>query len=235
MAVVTLLIIAGCYGLLFWGAKFVSSGMAAILDLAFMPVCLLGIGVAFGEDHFTAARAWGVAIGVCGLLILFGPKALAGPDTGGLAELAGGGAIVLSAIIYALGSVLARPLLRTHTPAQISGVTTFCGGLVLGAGALAFEPGARRALSAHWSAATWAGWLFLVLFGSLVAYTAYLHVVRLWGTGRAGAYAFVSPIVAVVLGVLVFGETVSVSDAAGMAVMLAGAWLTLRPVPSSQR
>jgi drug/metabolite transporter (DMT)-like permease len=64
----------------------------------------------------------------------------------------------------------------------------------------------------------------------LLAYTTFLRLVREWGASRAGSYAFVSPVIAVLLGVLVFNETVTSMDVLGMAVMLAGAWLALRPV-----
>lgn len=235
LAAVTLLMIAATYALLYWGAQFVSSGLAAVLDLALMPVALLAIAALLGEERFSPARAAGVALGIAGLLVLFGPQALdgGGPEGGeaGTAMwLAGGGAIVLSALVYSLGSVLARPLLRAYPPVLVSGVTTLGGGLALVVGALVLEPGAVAALSGRWGGAAWASWGFLVLFGSLVAYTTFLRLVRDWGASRAGSYAFVSPVIAVALGVLAFGEAVTVTDALGMAVMLAGAWLTLRPV-----
>lgn len=228
-AAVTALMIVGTYALLFWGIQFVSSGLASILDLAFMPVALLAIGTALGEDRFTRIRALGVAIGVAGLCILFGPKATAGSGAGGVWELAGGGAIILSALVYSLGSVLARPLLRNYAPLLMSGTTTFGGGCMLVALSLALEPGAGQAMLGHWGIAAWAGWMFLVLFGSLMAYTIYMHLIREWGASRAGSYAFVSPVIAVVLGVLVFGESVTSLDGVGMVTMLAGAWFTLRP------
>jgi len=239
LAAVTLLMIAATYALLFWGAQFVSSGLAAILDLALMPVALLAIAALLGEERFSPARAAGIALGVAGLLVLFGPQALdgGGPEGGAAGTamwLAGGGAIVLSALVYSLGSVLARSLLRVYPPALVSGVTTLGGGVVLVAGALAAEPGAAAALSGRWGAAAWASWGFLVVFGSLVAYTAFVRLVREWGASRAGSYAFVSPVIAVLLGVLAFGETVTATDALGMATMVAGAWLTLRPVSSER-
>jgi drug/metabolite transporter (DMT)-like permease len=57
----------------------------------------------------------------------------------------------------------------------------------------------------HGGRRTWGGWLFLVLFGSLVAFTAYMRLIAVWGPARAGSYAYVSPIIAVLLGVLVVG------------------------------
>ncbi len=228
LVAVTLLMVTATYALLFWGVVFVSSGLAAILDLSFMPIALLGIGLLLGEERFSLLRAVGIALGVVGILVLFGPKAMAGGRAGG-AQLAGGAAIIASSLVYSLGSVLARPLLRRYPPVLLSGVTTLGGGLVLLAGSLLLEPGATRAASLHWGRAAWAGWLFLVLFGSLVAYTIYLHLIRVWGPSRAGSYAFVSPVFAVLLGALVFGEQVGAGEVTGMVVMLAGAFLALRP------
>jgi drug/metabolite transporter (DMT)-like permease len=230
--------VSATYALLFWGAQFVNSGLAAILDFAFLPVTLLAVGALLGEDRFSRARTAGVALGVAGLLVLFGPQALDGGSgngaAGGTIWFLGGGAIVLSALVFSVGSVLARPLLRAYPPALVSGVTTLGGGVVLVAGALALEPGAIAALSGRWGWGAWASWGFLVLFGSLVAYTAFLHLVREWGASRAGSYAFVSPVIAVLLGVLAFGEAVTLTDALGMVIMLVGAWLTLRPVEPEQ-
>ncbi|WP_158741971.1 DMT family transporter [Acidisphaera sp. L21] len=226
--IVTLLMVIGTYAPLFWGAKFVSSGLASILNLAFMPVALLLIGTALREDRITPIRGLGVAIGIAGLLLLFGPKAMSGHGAGGSMELAGSLAIVASALLYSCGSVMARPLLRRYSPVQVSGLTTTLGGLALLAISLAFEPGAIAALDGQWGAPAWAGWWFLVLFGSLAAYPAYLLLVREWGAARAGAYAFVSPIFAVLLGIIVFGEHATLTDALGMLTMLAGAFLSLR-------
>jgi drug/metabolite transporter (DMT)-like permease len=233
LTVVTLLMVVATYALLFWGARYVSSGLAAILDLAFMPVALLSIGAMLGEDRFTCVRAIGVAVGIFGLFILFGPKAFSGNAEAGSSELLGGSAIVLSALVYSLGSVLARPLLRAYPSFLLSGLTLLGGGLVLLAGAIGLEPRASQALSGRWGTPAWTGWIFLVLFGSLIAYTIFLQLVHEWGASRAGAYAFVSPAIAVLLGVVVIGEVVTIVDALGMATMLAGAWLTLRSEPAS--
>jgi drug/metabolite transporter (DMT)-like permease len=234
LALVTLLVICATYALLFWGVQFVSSGFAAVLNLTLMPVVLFAIAALMGEERFSPVRAAGVAFGVAGLLLLFGPQALNSELEAGAAGstmwFIGGGAIALSAFSYSLGSVFARPLLRSYPAALVSGVTTLGGGVVLLVGALALEPGATAALSGRWGGAAWASWGFLVLCGSLLAYTTFLRLVREWGASRAGSYAFVSPVIAVLLGVLVFNETVTSMDVLGMAVMLAGAWLALRPV-----
>jgi drug/metabolite transporter (DMT)-like permease len=67
-----------------------------------------------------------------------------------------------------------------------------------------------------------------VLFGSVGGFTIYLLLIRDWGPSRAGAYAFVSPVIAVALGMLVFGERVGLVEAAGIVLMLSAAILALR-------
>lgn len=80
-----------------------------------------------------------------------------------------------------------------------------------------------------------AGLLFLVVFGTFVAYTIYLRLVREWGAPRAGLYAFVSPVVALGLGAAVFDEPLGAREALGAALMLAAAAAAVRPAPVEAR
>ncbi|MBB4039868.1 drug/metabolite transporter (DMT)-like permease [Microvirga flocculans] len=231
LTVATLFMVTLTYALLFWGALHVSSGLAAVIDLSFLPVALLAFAVALGEEQLHSRRLGALVLGISGLLLLFGPKAFVGQDSSTL-ELWGGAAIALSALIYAAGSVLARPLLRHYPSTLISGHTLLWGGALTTLAALAFEPGASDALPPRWNASAWASWLFLVLGGSIAAYTIYLKLVRDWGPSRAGAYCFVSPAIAVLLGMIVLNETVTPHEWAGMAIMLAAAWLAIRNAPA---
>ena len=221
------------YGPLFWGMLFVPTGLSAVLNLAVMPVALILIGAALGEERLDRRRVAAVGVGTAGLLVLFGPKALAA-EAGGAGELVGAAAVLLGSVGYAWGSVLARPLLRRYPAMALGGVSSLAGGVVLTGGALLFEPGAAAALGGNWGWAAWGGWWFLVVFGSLLAFTMFLQLLRDWGPVRAGSYAFVSPIVAVATGVAVLGERVDAAEIAGMAAMLAGVWLCVpRPVPAA--
>ena len=113
-------------------------------------------------------------------------------------------------------------------PTELAAMTNLIGGGTLLVASLMFEPGAWAALRFDWGIAVWASWLFLLLFGSLGATVVYLLLVRDWGASRTGTYAFVSPVVAVLLGVAVLGEQVHLNDAIGMALMLGAAGLVLR-------
>ena len=163
---------------------------------------------------------------VAGLAVLFAPQIVAPTD---LLGLVGAGAIVFSAMVYSLGSVIARPLARDMPAAFMSGLTLLPGGLLLTLGALAFEPGAPAAAHFDWSAAAWGSWMYLVVCGSLIAFTAYMRLIASWGPARAGSYAYVSPVIAVLLGVAVMGEHVDMREGTGMALLVAAAFCSLRP------
>lgn len=225
LMLVQLLMVVLTYGPLFWGIRHVPSGLTAVLDLALMPVSLLVFGIALGEEHWSTTRAAALGFGFAGLAVLFGPRIAIPTDRVGLI---GAMAIVFSAIVYSLGSVVARPLTRTISPAFMSGLTLLPGGLVLTLGALALEPGALQAARFDWGIAAWGGWLFLVVFGSLVAFTVYMRLIAVWGPTRAGSYAYISPVIAVLLGVAVLGERVGLRDGLGMALLVVAAFFSMR-------
>ena len=217
------LVIVATYSLLFWGTQHVASGLAAVLNLALTPVALFAIGLAHGEERFERRRLAAIAVGVAGLVILFWPDG--SRRAGG--EIAGMAAIVGGTLAYCWGSVLSRPLLRRLGPEAVSGWTCLIGGLALIGLSAALEPIGPATFAAFMAPPVFAGWLFLVVFGSLVAFTIYLRLVRDWGASRAGLYAFVSPAIAVATGVLVSGERLRPSEFVGMAIMLLATWFAL--------
>jgi drug/metabolite transporter (DMT)-like permease len=224
MLIVSLLVIVATYSLLFWGMRNVASGLAAVLNLAFMPIALFAIGLAYGEERFTMRQLVAVALGIVGLVVLFRPASSAGRSGGELWCMA---AILVGTLAYSWGSVLSRKLLRAYAPELVSGVTCLAGGLILLALSLAIEPIDAATLRAFLAPEIAASWLFLVVFGSLGAFTIYLRLVRDWGTAKAGMYAFVSPVIAVLVGIALSGETARASDFLGMGLMLAATWFAL--------
>jgi drug/metabolite transporter (DMT)-like permease len=223
---VSVLLVAVNAPILLYSLKYVGSGLASVVNSALTPISLLGFAVALGQERFNAWQAGAIALGIAGILVLFGPAAMAGTlDTMTLLGTAG---VIASCVIYSLGSVLSIPLMRTLPPTELAGMTNFIGGGTLLVLSLIFEPGAWHAMRFDWGVAVWASWLFLVLLGSLGATVIYFLLVRDWGASRTGTYAFVSPVVAVLLGVAVLGEQVHLNDAIGMALMLVAAGLVLR-------
>lgn len=72
------------------------------------------------------------------------------------------------------------------------------------------------------STASWAGWIYLVTFGSLVGFTAYIYLLKTVSPAKASTYAYVNPLVAVLLGWAIAGESVTLRSLGAAAIILAG-------------
>jgi drug/metabolite transporter (DMT)-like permease len=231
-----LLLIVLCYGALFWGMVYTDSGTAAVIEMGLTPIALLGFALIMNEERVSYRKLVAIALGLCGLLLLFGTTAWeawsGGAEAAGL-RILGALAVASAALTYGLGSVISRPLLRRYSATAVSGATTFLGGLMLLVLSGLIEPGFVAATKLDWGMSAWAGWLFLVIFGSLIGYLIYMRLLRDLGASRAGMYAFVSPVIAVALGAILRGEHLERLEVGGIVILLAAAWLALRsPSPS---
>jgi drug/metabolite transporter (DMT)-like permease len=184
-----------------------------------------------GQERPTWRHGLALVLGIAGLVILFAGKA---EVAGTAAELWGAAAMVAAALSYCLGSVLSRPLLDQLTPLQLTAAQGLVGAVGLTALSLALEPVSAGTLRAMLQPGPLAGVLFLVIAGTFVAYTIFLRLVRDWGAPRAGLYSFVSPVVALLLGALVYAEPLTWRELTGAAIMLLAAAIAIarRPVPA---
>jgi drug/metabolite transporter (DMT)-like permease len=212
--------------IMLYGLRLVPVGLAAVINAGLTPVAMLGFGIGFGFERFRLRQLGAFALGIGGILLLFGPKAIEGRLD--YPVLLGALAIIAGNLFYCYGSVASRPLMRVVSPVLLTATTNFIGGFILLALSLIFEPGVGQAMTFRWGAAAWAGWLFMVMAGSLGATIIYFFLVRDWGPSRTGTYAFVSPVIAILLGMAVYGERLDAIEAGGMALMLAGAAVALR-------
>ncbi|MDR3538721.1 MAG: EamA family transporter [Acetobacteraceae bacterium] len=210
-----------------YGLKHITAGLAAVINCALTPLSLLGFAVAFGQEGFSPRQLGAIGLGVVGVVVLFGPAAFGG--TLDMWEVAGALGVIAACLCYSLGSVMAQPMMRTLAPVQITGLTDLIGGVILLVGSLAFEPGAWRSLQLDWGWAAWLSWLFLLVPGSLISTTIYFLLIRDWGASKTGTYAFISPVIAVILGCTWFGEKLDWGDLTGMVLMLGAAGLALKP------
>ena len=211
--------------IMLYGLRHISSGLAAVLNSALTPIAMVAFAAMLGQERFSRRHLGALAVGVAGVLVLYGPRAAVGDlDT---LEILGATGVVLGNLAYCYASVAARPLMRTLPPVHLVAITNFIGGAVLLVFALALEPGARDAARLQWSPIAWAAWWYLLLPASLGATIIYFRLMRDWGAGRVGTYAFISPIVAVILGIALADERLTPIDAAGMTLMLAAAGLAL--------
>jgi drug/metabolite transporter (DMT)-like permease len=211
-----------------YGLKHITAGLGAVISSALTPIALLIFSVAAGQERFSLRQLGAIGVGIVGVLTLFGPAAIAG--TLDAWQVIGAALVTIGVLCYTAGSVMTRPMMRTLEPVQLAGLTDVIGGLVLLAASLGVEPGAWESMHLRWGWPAFLGWLYLLVPGALMSTTMYFLLVRDWGASRTGTYAFISPVIAVVLGCTFFGEKLDWGDGVGMTLMLAAAGLALRPV-----
>jgi drug/metabolite transporter (DMT)-like permease len=200
-----------------WAEQRIASGLAALL-VAVEPLFIVLLQATLPQERRRpSARALvGVAFGVAGVVLLVGPVRLGGERV----DLAGAGAVLFAAFAWALGSLLSRHLAPPASPLQATAVQMLAGGALLGCASGAAGEWARFS-PALVSGRSLAAVAYLVVFGSLVAFTAYIWLLRAASPALVSTYAFVNPVVAVFLGWLLAGEEVGVRTLVAAAVIVA--------------
>ncbi|MBJ6125740.1 EamA family transporter [Microvirga sp. BT325] len=221
--VASLLITTGCYSLLFWGVARAPTGLSSIVNLSLMPIFLILVGAFYGQERITARRLGAIALGVLGLVMLFSGRTGTAQD-GALVGLA---AVAVATLSYAWGAVVSRPLMQAMPPITLAFWETSIGALGLVPVSLLVEGYDPAYFVGLTDERALIGLAILVLGGSLGGFSIYLWLVRDWGAFRAGLYSFVSPVVAVAVGVAFANEAFGWPEAIGMGVMLSATALAL--------
>lgn len=217
-AIVGALLLGGGMGMVAYGEQSVPSGITALL-IALMPVWVAVLGRVFLREKLPRMAVGGIVLGFIGVAILIGPSAFGG--TGALEPLALS-AILFSPIAWSSGSLFSSH--RATLPRQplvATGAQMITGGLVLLVMSLASGElvGFRiEVVSIDSVIAT----LYLTVIGSLLAFTAYGWLLRVAPLPLIATYAYVNPVVAVVLGAIVLSEPIELRTlAAGGVIILA--------------
>ena len=195
-------------GLVCYAEQSVSSGLAAVA-VASMPVFAAAFGTLFGQWP-RRLETLGLVVGFAGVIVLNVGSDLAGSPIGAIA-------LVVAAAAWAFGSLWSKgqdmPPPVMNTAAQM-----LTGGAVLTTFALLTGESLPAAPTLHATLAL----AYLAVFGSIVAFSAYLFLLKTVRPALATSYAYVNPPVAVLIGALLGGETVRVLDVVAMGVILAG-------------
>lgn len=205
---------------LVWAEQYLPSGLAALL-IAVVPVFVALLEAVLPDGERLQRRGWmGIAIGFAGLLVLLSPGLREGRH-GASHLLAGSAVAIAGAFAWTCGSILSRRA-RLPTSAFVAAAweMLFAGlfnlGLLLGTGGSYRVPWPPQAV---WSIA------WLVVFGSLVGYTAYIYLLDHVAVAKVSTYAYVNPIVAVGLGALLLHERLVAIEYCGMAAILVAVFL----------
>jgi len=196
------------YGLLFWAEQRVPSGIAAVI-LATIPAFMaLSEIVLLGTQRLTITLAAALLLGLAGVAILMSHSIhFAGLGTLGGAPIdtAGAVALIVGALSWSVASALARKLPLPESKVMSSAVQMLLGGVMLAFAAMARgELRGFRPLQV--SSSAWIALLYLIFAGSIAGFTAYVWLLHRESPTRVGTYAYVNPVVAIIVGYLLGGE-----------------------------
>jgi drug/metabolite transporter (DMT)-like permease len=207
-----LLLWVGGNGFVVWAEQRAESSYAALL-VSSAPVWAALLEAALDRRAPTVLLAAALLVGLGGVGLLVAPALVAGATVDAPSALA----LILAAVTWGLGSVLQRRQPVTVPPLVSAGYQ-----LLFGAGGLALAALLAREPLPTPTAEAWAAWGYLVVFGSLCGFTSYVQVLHLLPTSVAMTYAYVNPVIAVLLGALVLGEAITPAMLGGMALVLLG-------------
>ncbi|HEX5602298.1 MAG TPA: EamA family transporter [Pyrinomonadaceae bacterium] len=219
------------YGLVFWGEQHITSGLAALLQAT-----LPAFGLVFAHFHLPGERlSWtkigGVVLGVCGVAVVFSNQlAIAGRQA-----LAGCIALILSAAFAAYSNVLVKAYGKKLNPAIMAAGQMFFGLLLLLSVGIPLE---GNPLQIRWTPMALISLFYLALVGSVIAFLLYYWLVLNMDVTKSMLIALVTPVVAVILGMIVLNEEFGWRTLAGGAMIMLGiAFIVIRknqrqPAPS---
>lgn len=221
------------YGLVFWAEQRVASGLAAVM-LATIPAFMaLSEILLLRTQQMTLRLALSLLVGVAGVAVLTSHSLFLGGTT---IDTAGAGALVIASMSWAVGSTLTRKVQLPSSKVVSSGAQMLLGGffLALVAGLFGefhgFDP-------SRISAVAWISLAYLTIAGSIVAFTAYVWLIHNESPTKVGTYAYVNPVIAVVIGYFFGGEGLGRRTVLGAALVLVSVFVIVtggskKPAPA---
>ncbi|MER8233817.1 EamA family transporter [Streptomyces sp. NPDC094049] len=213
---VGLLLILGGNGLVVLAETSIPSGLAALL-ISVVPAWVVLLKATSGQRP-TAGGLAGVLLGLAGLAVLTLPGLSGEVKTSGVLL------VVIATLLWSVGSFSSAHLPMPKNPFTASAYEMIAGGL--GGLLVGLARGEQQGLDpAAISGRSWVALAGLIVFGSLVAFTAYAWLLQAAPLSLVATYAYVNPVVAVALGALVLNEALTWSIVLGGAIVVAGVWL----------
>ncbi len=225
LGVTSLLLIGVGNGAVVWAEQFVPSGLTAVI-IASSPFWMVASEGFFGSERVRGQTLLGLIVGFSGIVLLVWPE-LAKGGTSGRGFLAGVIALQMACAAWAVGSSRSK---RDGSQGDVLG-TTAAQMLIAGVVLLAVATAAGEWHDLHYSPRSAAALLYLTAFGSIVAYVAYAYALKHLPVALVSLYAYINPIIAVVLGVLLLAEPFSARMGIAAAIVLTGVAI-VRGLPS---
>jgi drug/metabolite transporter (DMT)-like permease len=204
------------YGLVFWAEQRVPSGITAVM-MATIPAFIALSEITFlGTQKMTVRLAFALLLGLAGVAVLLSRSL----HLGGMPiDRSGAMALLVASISWALGTALTRKLALPSSPMMNSGSQMLAGGALLALTSTMLGE-FRNFHPSSISPGAWFSLLYLIVAGSIIAFTAYLWLLHHESPTKVATYAYVNPVVAVLLGYLLGGETLDRRTVLGTALIL---------------
>jgi drug/metabolite transporter (DMT)-like permease len=216
------------YGCLFWAERRIASGIAAVV-LATIPVFITLLDILLLRTYrFTVRLAAALAIGVAGVAVLMNNKFSFGEAP---IDRAAAVALLIAAFTWSIATILTRKLKLPASKPMSAAAQMIVGGLALFvAAAISGEFGSFQiaAVSLH----AWLALAYLITAGSIAGFTAYIWLLHYESPTKVGTYAYVNPVVAVIIGYFFGGEPLSLRTIVGTVfVLISVVLITTASVP----
>ncbi len=226
-----LLIFVFDYGLVFWAEKRVPSGVAAVM-MATIPVFMSLAEIIFlRTQRLTARLGMALLVGIAGVAVLVGHSLTFGEAP---IDTAGACALIFGAISWSVASILSRRLPLPADKVMSSGAQMLAGGVLLTLSAALLGEFRGFHVQAV-SRGAWFALAYLIGAGSIVAFTAYVWLLHHESPTKVATYAYVNPVVAVVIGYFLGGETIGPRTIAGtLLVLVSVVVITTMPAKKSE-
>jgi drug/metabolite transporter (DMT)-like permease len=214
-------------GCLVWAQRYVSSGLAAVL-VATVSLWTVGLEAILGGEKLTRYTVAGLLTGFSGIIVLVWPALTIG-DTNGRMFVAGVIILQIGSIAWALGTSYTKRHSFGDTPLASSALQMLISGIVLTIIGTLLGEWPHVAFSARSLTAL----IYLSIFGSVIAYTAYVYALKYLPISTVSLYAYVNPVIAVFLGTLLLSEPFSLRIVVAAALVFLGIAI-VRSAPKPQ-
>ena len=225
-SVIGIALLLGGNGLVSLAEKRIPSGIAALV-VATVPIWTALLGAVTGQERITVRHSLGLVLGFSGVAAL-----VAGTGSGRV-QVTGVLIVVAASLSWAAGSVWSRTAPTVRRPLVMTGMEMLAGGVACFAVGFGIGEGHDLHLS-QTSTSAWLALVYLVFFGSLLAYTAYIWLLKNASLSLVTTYAFVNPLVAILLGVAFVNEPFTSRTVLATALIVAGVMLMVMRRPPAQ-
>ena len=206
-----------------WAQQTIDTGTASLI-VASVPLSMALLDRVIYGQRLAPRAVVGLVVGFAAVGLLAGPGGVNGAAI----------VLVLTSAAWSLGSLYSRHAVLPQRPLVAVGMQMLAAGLVLIVFAAAKGEVGQVDVAAV-SVESWLGLLYLILAGSLITYTAYMWLLRNTATALVGTYAYVNPVVAVLLGTVFLGEPLGWRTLVGGGVIVASVAMIVRPARPKQR